>query len=331
MSQFIDSLESRTLLSAAPLTKTEVLADEMAIISDSATTRADLKSASVVMAADTRTVAADVKTLNTPANRQANAALLKTLRSDNQKYLATLRKDEAGLLGPGGGLARRASAHALALIQHPTNTKLQAQVTADMTALSTANAAALAKLQADVQTSTFSTDLNNIVTANPSSTLLATHVQSAETDATTATNTFNTAAAKFQTDTGTLSTDLSGAPTGGSTGNFPNLVHTYNGNATSTSGNHVGRVSTLVIQITSEGTDGSVTGTATITNPGQSPQTQNLTGSVTTGGAFSATATDPTNSSNGATISGTVSGTKISGTFSSTDGTDAGTFSVTQG
>src|SRR5205085_403295 len=141
-------------------------------------------------------------------------------------------------------------------------------------------------------------------------------------------STFSTAAAKFRTDTGTLATDLSGAPTGGTTGSFPDLVHTYNGNATSTSGNHVGRVSTLVVQITTEGTDGTFTGTTTITNPGQSPQTQNLTGSVTTGGAFSGTVTDPTNASNGATLSGTVSGSSISGTFSSTDGTDAGTFSV---
>src|SRR3954469_23922160 len=60
MSRFIQSLESRTLLSAT-LTKEMVLADQMGAIADVATTRASFKAVASGIAADTRTIAADLK------------------------------------------------------------------------------------------------------------------------------------------------------------------------------------------------------------------------------------------------------------------------------
>jgi hypothetical protein len=322
MSRFIQSLESRTLLSAT-LTKEMVLADQMGAIANIAATRANFKSLASGIAADTRTVAADLKSLATPDNRKANAALLATLKTDAHKGLATLRADDAHLLGMTTGVLHRSTAHALALLAHPTSATLQAKVAADLTALTTVAAAPLAQLQADLQGFSLDTDLSSIAGANPTGTQLATDVATAQTNQAAAIGTFGASATKVQTDAGTLATDLASAPSG----SYANLVGTYSGNATSTSGNHVGRVSTLVVTIASESTTGALTGTTTITNPGQAPQNEALTGTVTTGGSFSATAGA---GSNGANLAGTASATGISGTFASLDGQDGGTFSVTR-
>lgn len=322
MSRFIQSLESRTLLSAT-LTKEMVLADQMGVTADVAAARANFKAVASGVGADTRTIAADLKSLATPDNRKANAALLKTLKADAHTGLATLRADNAHLLGMTTGVLHRSSAHALALLAHPTNTVLQAKLAADAAALATAIAAPLAQLQADLQAFSLDTDLTNIADANPTGTQLATDVAGAKTNQAAAIAAFGASAAKVQTDAGTLAADLATAPTGA----YANLVGTYNGSTTSTSGNHVGRVSTLVVTIASESTTGALTGTVTITNPGQAPQNQALTGTVSTGGSFSATVGA---GSNGANLAGTASATGISGTFASLDGQDGGTFSVTR-
>lgn len=323
MSRFVQSLESRTLFAATP-TKATFITDELRIFADAATTRADLKATAAVIAADTKTIAADLKSLSTASNKASNDALLKTLKTDEIKTLVTLRVDEAVLLGPTTGLSRRSAAHGMALLLHPTNVHLQALVAADEAALGTVTAAPLAKLKADSKASAIGTDLMNIAAANPSSTLLATHIQNFQTDGNTAVGNFVAAAMKFTTDVGTLASDLSATPT---TAAIPNLVGTYNGSATATAGSHVGRVSTLVVHITTEGANGSLTGSITITNPGSSPMTQSLTGMVTANGTFTATVTDT--SGGGATLAGTAVGKTISGTYASTGtGGDSGTFTV---
>jgi len=325
MSRFVQSLESRTLFAATP-TKATFITDELHIFADAATTRADLKAAAAVIAADTKTIAADLKSLSTASNKASNAALLKTLKVDEVKALVTLRVDEAVLLGPATGLSRRSAAHGIALLLHPTNVHLQALVAADEAALAIVTTAPLAKLKVDTQNVGIGTDLTNIANANPSSTLLATHIQNFGNDGMTAVTNFVTAAMKFTTDVGTLAADLGATPTTGTT--IPNLVGTFNGSATATAGTHVGRVSTLVVHITTEGANGSLTGSITITNPGSSPMTQTLTGMVTANGTFTATVTD--SSGNGATLSGTAVGKTISGTYASTGGSsDSGTFKVT--
>ena len=88
---------------------------------------------------------------------------------------------------------------------------------------------------------------------------------------------------------------------------------------------------TVYYQVAGTATPGgdyqALTGSVTITNPGQAPQNQALTGTVSTGGSFSATVGA---GSNGANLAGTASATGISGTFASLDGQDGGTFSVTR-
>src|SRR4051794_4541890 len=323
MSPFIQSLESRKLLSAT-LTKEMVLADQMGVTADIAATRAGFKAVASGIAADTRTIAADLKSLATPDNRKANAALLKTLRADSHTGLATLRADNAHLLSMTTGALHRSSAHALALLAHPTNTKLQAVLAADVAALTTAAAAPLAQLQADLQAFTLDPDLTSIADANPTGTQLATDVAGAKTNQAAAIGTFGAAAAKAQTDAGTLAPDLASAPTGA----YADLVGTYSGNTNTTSGPHAGTVGTLVVTITSESTTGALLGNVTVTNPGQAPENQSLAGTVTTDGTFSGTVTGT--AGEGATLAGKASATKISGTFHSLDGQDGGTFSVTR-
>lgn len=320
MSRFVQSLEPRTLFSGTP-TKATFFADALQIFADAATTRADLKATAAVVAADTKTIAADLKSISTASNKASNDALLRTLRFDEVKTLVTLRLDENVLLGPTSGFSRRSAAHGIALLMHPTNVHLQALVAADESALGTVTVAPLAKLKADSNATSIGTDLANIAAANPSSTLLATHLQNLKTDSNTAVGSFVAAAMKFTTDVATLASDLGATPT---TAAIPNLVGTFNGSATATAGSNVGRVSTLVVTITAEGANGSLTGSVTITNPGSSPMTQSLTGTVTANGAFTATVMG--SGGNTTTLSAHVTGTTIAGTYSSTN--DSGTFSV---
>ena len=322
MSRFIQLLESRTLLSVTTAT---LLADEALIVADAATAKADLRVLAAAVRADTKTITADLK--GTP---KTNLPLLHTLKTDEAKALAVITKDLNALLNPGVSLSRRSTAAGVAQI-HKGTAAVEAKVAADVAALQTVTTAPLATIQADDQGNTIGTDLQALVTANPSDTTLATDVSKQETDTNTGGATFNTAAVKFQTDIGTLATDLAGAPAGiggtGGTGGttIPNLVGTLTGSATSTSGNHVGRVSTLTVNITSEGTDGSLTGNISITNTGNGTNTATLTGSVTASHVFTATLVDT--GGNTTTLHATVSGKTISGTYSGTN--DSGTFHVT--
>jgi hypothetical protein len=323
MSRFIQSLESRTLLSAT-LTKEMVLADQTGAIADVAATRAGFKAVASGIAADTRTIAADLKSLATPDNRKANAALLSTLKADAHQGLATLRADNAHLLGLTTGVLHRSTAHALALLAHPTNATLQAKVAADMTALATVTAAPLAQLQTDLQGFSLDADLTGIADANPTGTQLATDIAAAMTNQAAAVGTFGASAAAVQTDAGTLATDLATAPMSA----FADLVGTFNGSTHNTSGNHAGQTGTLVVTITSESTTGALVGNVTVTNAGQAPENQSLAGMVAADGTFSATVSGT--AGEGATLAGKASATKISGTFTSLDGQDSGTFSVTR-
>jgi hypothetical protein len=321
MSRFIQSLESRTLLSAASVTEAALLTDVKNVQAAAVTARGDLKSAASSIGADTKLIATDLKSSTTSANRATNAGLLRTLRVDESKTFATLRAHEAALFSVGTGLSRRAAADGKALLLHPTNARIQARVTADTTALTTEPAALLAKVQADTQNVGIGTDLTNLANANPTNTALATEIQTAQNDGKVAVQTAVTAAGAFDMNVVILDGAVASTSTGST---IPNLVGTFSGTATQTAGSHVGRVSTLMFNITSEGADGSLIGTVTITDPTNPASTQPMTGAVTANGTFAGTVSDT--SGNGATLAGTVSGKTITGTFSS--GTDGGTFTV---
>ena len=327
MSRFIQSLESRTLFT----TSAALAADIGQVITAAATTRVDLKTAASVITADTKTITTDLKSSTTSANRATNAHLLNIFRVDEHKTLATLRAHEAALLAAGTSLSHRAAADGDALLLHPTNARIQARVTADIAALSTVPASLLAKLQADTQNITLGTDLMNIVNANPTNAALAAAVQTAENDGNTAVTNFLSAASAFNTNTGTLDAAVSTTSSGSTASS---LVGTYNGTATESAGSkHPGRVSSVTIQIATQGADGSLTGSATITNPGSPSSSFTVTGSVTTSGAVSFTFTPANPQDNGGTLMGTVSGKTISGTYNSpsSSGNSFGTFTVTAG
>lgn len=323
MSQFIQSLESRTLFTGTTATGAALLADVKQVVSSAATARADLRSAVSAATTNTNTVAADLKTSTTSANRASNAGLLRTLRSDEAKTFATLRAAETALLVVGSSLSARAAADGKALLLHPTNTGIEARVTADTTALATVPAARLATLQADALNGVLGTDLTNLVNANPANTALATDTSAFNGSGAASAAIANavTAAGTFTTATGTLNSDVNSTTTGST---IPNLVGTYVGSSGVDGTHNEGLPSTLVLDFTSEGADGSFTGTITTGSDGNTATTTvSLTGSVTADGSFNATAANM-----GGGLTGTVSGNTISGTETGSDGHQV-TFTVT--
>jgi hypothetical protein len=234
------------------------------------------------------------------------------LRSDEVRTFARLQADETALLVVGTSLSARAAADGKALLLHPTNSQIQARVTADMTALATVPATRLATLQADALNGTLGADLTNLVSANPANTALATHASTFESGGAAAAAIGNvvTVAGTFANSTGTLNADVNSTTTGST---IPNLVGTYGGSFISSSGTDVGKVNPAAFDVTNEGADGSLTGTVTLTNDGN-PTFFSLSGSVTADGSFTATLVDPTAQHPNATLTGTASRTTISGT-----------------
>lgn len=318
MSRFIQSLESRTLFSAGPVDKPTLLADEALVVADGAAARADLRSLAAVVRTDTAKIQVDLRGLP-----KTNLPLMRTLRVDEARLLAQTTVDLNMLLNPATALSRQSTAAGVLLLTKAT-LGLQARVGADVTALGNVTVAPLAKFQADFQDTAINTDLQALLDANPSATTLSTDAGQMMTDTSADADTLNTAVSAFATDVGALGADLSSALSNSSL--LPTVTGTYTGSATATAGKNIGRVSTLSVVITSEGTDGSLSGSLTITNPGQGPQTQVLTGSVSAAGVFTATVSDPSDPTNGATLTGHVVGSTISGTYASTG--DSGTFTI---
>jgi hypothetical protein len=324
MSRFVQGLESRTLFSAASAAGAVLAVDAKQVVATAATARTDLRFAVSAATIDTNVVAADLKTSTTSTNRPANAGLLRTLRSDEVKTFATLRSDETALLVVGASLSARAAADAKSLLLHPTNAAIQARVAADMTALATVPAARLATLQADALNGVLGADLTNLVNANPANTSLAndTNAFTAGGAAAAAIGNVVTAAGTFTTATGALNAEVNSSTSGSV---IPNLVGTYSGSFVSSNGSDVGKENPSTFDISTEGADGSLSGTATVTHDGN-PTTFSLSGSVAADGSFTATLTDPTGQQTSQTLTGTASRTTISGTGSDGGG---GTFTFT--
>jgi hypothetical protein len=323
MSKFIQSLESRTLLSGTPVTQATLAADDALIVANAATAKGDLKTLSAAAKADMKTIQTDLKGLP-----KTNAPLLKKLKADESKLLVQITKDLNALLNPGKALGKRATVDGESLLKKAT-ARLQAKVGAEGTTLGLVTLATLAKLQADSQGTAIVADLQALAAANPGSAVIAADTTKTMTDLSTQNMALVTAATTFQTGTGTLATDLGSAASASSI--FPTVTGTYSGTATETAGKHVGRVAAMSFDFTGESPAGALTGTVTLTEPGNSPVTLTLAGTVTATGAFSATLTDPSGQGNDATLAGKVLGTTITGTYQATGGgSSRGTFSVHQ-
>lgn len=323
MSRFIQSLEPRTLLSAT-VTKATLLADRAALLAEAKSARGGLTALVATLTHDTKTVQTDLK-----GGPKTDATLLKTLRTDEGATKALVHKDLNALLGPSQALANRTIGQGLASMSH-SNATLQAKIAADLAQLATVTAAPLAKLSADLQAATVGADLQAIGAANPANATLVADIAKLESDVSTAGGTLSTAATSFQTGVSTASSDVAAAPAGptGPTGStIPTITGSYSGSATATAGNHVGRVQSLHITISTESAAGALTGSAVVQGS-NGTSTQTLTGTVDANGTFTATVVDPTDPTNGATLSGHVSGHTITGTYQSTG--DSGTFTVTK-
>lgn len=311
MSRFIQSLESRTLLSATSVAQAAVLLGDVRQVTASAVTvRADLRLAGSAATIGVNKVAADLRTTTTAANRAANAGLLRTLRAGELSTFATLRADQTALLVVGTRLSVHAAADARALILHPTNAMIQARVSADITALTTEPAAQFATFQTDAQSNLIGAALTSLIDANPTNTALAADASVFQDGGSAAAAIGNvlTAAGSFTGTLGTLSTDVTSATIAGST--IPNLVGTYLGQVTDGTHNQ-GLPSNWTLDITAEGADGSFSGTITTTSNGNTvSQTAPITGSVAADGTFSFTATGGAGS-----VTGAAAGTTLAGTF----------------
>ena len=314
MLQFVQSLESRTLFSVASTSAAALIADVKQVMSSAVTVRADVRTAMTAAALGVKKVTVDLKTSTTSENRAGNAALLRTLKADELKTFGSVRAEETALVVVGAKLSTRAAADAKALLLHPTSTALQTRVAADASALATEPAARLATLQAAAQSNSIGTDLTNLVNANASNTALASDAGIFQTGGTAANAIGNviTAASTFNAAIGTLGTEVN---TAGSGSTIPSLVGTYTGQVTDGTHNQ-GLPSNWTLDITTEGTDGSFSGTITTTSNGNTvSQTESVTGSVKADGSFTLTVTDPTTQQTGGSLAGTASATTLSGTF----------------
>ena len=328
MSQFIESLESRTLLSASSTEAATLLADVKQVKATSVTVRADMKLAAAAATASLRQITADLKSSTTSANRATNAALLKAVKVADATDLAKLKADQTALLAVGASLSAKSAADAKALLLHPTNTALQAKVTADLSALSTEPAAKLATFHDDTQSNPIQTPLDNLIAANQSNTALVTDAGDFGGSGTLATAFANltTAVADFIDTLSSLSTDVTTTTTGTT---LPNMVGTFTGQVTDGTHNQ-GLPSNWTLNITTEAGDGTFSGTLTTTSNGNTQsQTANVSGSVTANGSFSLTVTDPTTQQSGGSMTGTISGTTLSGTFNDGIG-GGGSFTLTK-
>ena len=314
MSHFIESLESRTLLSASSTEAATLLADVKQVKATSVTVRADMKLAAAAATASLRQITADLKSSTTSANRATNAALLKAVKVADATDLAKLKADQTALLAVGASLSAKSAADAKALLLHPTSTVLQAKVAADVSALSTQPAAKLAIFQADAVSDPVQTPLDNLLAANQSNTELLTDAGAFGGSGALATafSNLTTAVADFINTLSSLSTDVTTTTTGTT---LPSMVGTFTGQVTDGTHNQ-GLPSNWTLNITTEAADGTFSGTLTTTSNGNTQsQTATVSGSVTANGSFSLTVTDPTTQQSGGSMTGTISGTTLSGTF----------------
>jgi hypothetical protein len=204
MSQFIQSLESRVLMSASSAT---LSTDLSTIVADATTTRAASKSLQSTALSDERIIAADLRGLS---NKSSNRVLLLKAQVDEARLFSRTAVAEANLLITGSARSRHAVGDGRILLAHPTNASLKAHVAGHVTNLNTVIPAELNVLQSDVANlvQTWVADLNAIAAANPGSSTLAAAVQTAQNDVSTHAGALTSAATKFQTDIAILGNDL---------------------------------------------------------------------------------------------------------------------------
>jgi hypothetical protein len=310
MSNFIQSLESRTLMTVSSAT---LLGDKETIASEIVVVKASANALILSDTSATKVIAADFKGLP-----KADGALLKTLVSAETKAKAALLKDVALLDSKSLGLTTK-SVSAGDMVLKKATTKSLATLAKDITALGSVTTVPMADLQAFLTGTTVTDARASILTALPDDTALDTAVTNEGTDSDSDKATINTDATQLQTDVANLATDLSSIET--TLGTFPTVTGLFTGNAQGTSGKVSGHSATVTLDITSESAGGILEGTVTNFSGGISA----LAGSVSLNGVIVLKAL-PGNSA--VTIDGVFSDSAIGGTFAYAGG--KGTFAVSE-
>ena len=204
MSQWIQVLENRQLLTATATVLTSDAAAVNTQISALKTTLASSKSS----AKSIQTVLSnDLKSAATKANRASNQKLLAAiLRTESSQYAVVFRAENT-LITNATSLAKRALADGKALLVHPTKSSNQTKVNKDIVALNTIIPAKVLALQTALASALTAVNnaLANVATANPS---LATVVQSDELTLAAQTNAISTASAGIGTTSTKFAIDL---------------------------------------------------------------------------------------------------------------------------
>jgi hypothetical protein len=304
MREFISSLESRTLLSVLPITKSSIIADKATLAADVAALKANLALLVKNNTVETDAIVKDFKGLP-----KADQALLKTLATDELKAKAIFTREIAILTTPGTAQANKAEAIANSLLT---------RATVDITKLENVAAVPLATLAASLASTTVSDAREDILTALPNEAVLDADVETEQTNATAEKAAIGTAAGQFAADIFNLATDLTSVHT--AVGTFPNVVGVFTGTATETAGKHRGETVAATLDITSESSDGILEGTVTDITSGLADP---LVGSVSLNGVITLKSTPHTGS---VKISGTFNTDAITGKVAFTGA--SGTFSV---
>ncbi len=202
MSQMIESIESRLLLTAAPEV---ILADLGALKATVVASKADLKAA-------LNTAKADVKALRTSVTAAhptaAQRAPLNTLVKDETAAVVKYRARVTGLLNSGTREGLNLLAALKNLKAHPNSIVFKAKVTTDLALLqglfSTTNVSNI-ESNATATVGILNTDLNAIATAIPAT---QSAVHTFNTDLDNDLTTLSTKATDIQTGIATLANDL---------------------------------------------------------------------------------------------------------------------------
>ncbi|HXE53348.1 MAG TPA: hypothetical protein VN541_10050 [Tepidisphaeraceae bacterium] len=320
MSRFIQSLESRVLLSTTPASQATLQSDQGAIIADLFALRSAGATYLKTLGGDGKAVAADLKGASNPT-------LLRTARTDGNKLAAVVKRDGLASINKGVSLTRRGVADGEKLLSK-SSSKLQARVAGDATALRNLATGPVAAVESDVAATTFISDLNALLAANSGNAALAGAISTAKADLAVNGAAVRSATTKLSSDLNTLASDLgSGGSVGTTPSGLPNLVGSYSGISTQTSGNHPGRQSTLAMTISTESTSGAFSGSMVISRTGATTFTATLTGTITASGAFTATLSNASGQSVMFTGQLTANGRTLSGTDTSSNG--SGTFTMT--
>jgi len=204
MSQFIEALEFRKMLSASP---DQLTGDLQQTVTDGQSILGDVFSCRTQIIADGKSINADLRAApHTAANRK----LLAAFRSSQNQWVTTFTRDYHALIRAGLAEGRQAAKDGTTFVNNPTDAATASRLLAELITLQQRTASPLATFLADMPkvTSALSVRLAATAASNPGTASLQAHATGETTDVNTCPTTFQTDAKTAQTDVATLIADL---------------------------------------------------------------------------------------------------------------------------